>query len=145
MKRDREEEYRAWAGEWESQVRFGEVVAEADRQDVLRVLFAFKETVAVTPKGPPAIRGIEHSIKLVGEWDQVPRRVRLRPHSPKEFEAAREEVQGLVDNGIIRPSQSPWACQIVLVPKPDGSLRTCCDFRQLNFPNCPRCHEHSPD
>ena len=132
MVEDRKDAFQEWREEWEKQVKFGEEVREDDREGVLRLLFAFKETVAVNPKAPPAVRGVEHAIKLVDGWDQVPKRVRLRPHSPKEFEAVGKEVQGMLDNGIVRPSKSPWACSVVLVPKPDGSLRTCCDFRQLN-------------
>ena len=127
-----QEGFEKWRQTWEEQVKFGEEVEEPDRIAVLKLLFAFQETIAVNPKAPPAVRGVEHSINLIEGWDKVPRRVRLRPHSQKEFEAARQEVQGLAEAGIIRPSQSPWACSIVLVPKHDGGLRTCCDFRQLN-------------
>jgi hypothetical protein len=42
-------------------------------------------------------------------------------------------VTTLLSQGVIEPASSPWASNIVLVRKKDGSLRTCIDYRQLNY------------
>ena len=47
-------------------------------------------------------------------------------------EGVRDEVQKLMALGIAVPSQSPWASPVVPVPKSDGSVRVCVDFRRLN-------------
>ena len=47
-------------------------------------------------------------------------------------EGVRIELEKLVELGILVPSSGPWASPIVPVPKPDGSLRICSDYRKLN-------------
>ena len=47
-------------------------------------------------------------------------------------EGVRQEVFKLVEMGVAIPSHSPWASPIVPVPKPDGSIRLCIDYRRLN-------------
>lgn len=60
--------------------------------------------------------------------------VRLKPyrmgHASREL--TREQVQLMNDMGIIDSSSSEWASPIVLVPKPDGTVRFCIHNRKLN-------------
>ena len=44
----------------------------------------------------------------------------------------KEELEKLIGLGIVVPSTSPWASPIVPVPKGDGTVRVCIDYRKLN-------------
>ncbi|KAL0148983.1 hypothetical protein M9458_055787 [Cirrhinus mrigala] len=60
--------------------------------------------------------------------------IRQRPYRVLESrrQAIEEEIQEMLKLGVIEPSRSPWSSPIVMVPKPDGTLRFCNDFRRLN-------------
>ena len=60
--------------------------------------------------------------------------VRLPPYrlTHKAQETLREEIKILLGQGIIKPSTSPWAAPIVLMPKKDGTRRMCVDYRKSN-------------
>ena len=47
-------------------------------------------------------------------------------------EGVRLEVAKLLEMGVVEESTSPWASPIVPVPKADGSIRLCIDYRRLN-------------
>ena len=51
---------------------------------------------------------------------------------PVKQQILRDEVQYLLDNDFIEPSQSEWSSPCILVPKPDGTFRMCTDYRKVN-------------
>ena len=51
--------------------------------------------------------------------------------------AMKREVEYLLGNGLAKPSCSPWSSPCLLVPKSDGTLRFCTDFRKVNAVTVP--------
>ena len=47
-------------------------------------------------------------------------------------ECVQTEVKKMLEADLIRPSTSPWASPIILVPKKDGSWRSCVNYLKLN-------------
>ena len=64
--------------------------------------------------------------------DSRPIRQPLRRQPLKHLDAIDENVEAMAKHGIIEPAASPWASNVVIVSKKDGSLRFCVDYRSVN-------------
>ena len=89
-----------------------------------------------TPNAPPrAAPGVKHEIHLTD-----PKPVKSAPYKqpPDKKAAVNEEVERLLEAGLIHESSSPWASPVSLVPKgpPDASgkrkWRMVIDYRRVN-------------
>ena len=60
--------------------------------------------------------------------------VKLRPRRVPlaKLPALKNELDDMIEAGVIEPSGSAWASPIVTADKKDGSLRVCVDYREVN-------------
>ena len=91
-----------------------------------RKLFEDVEDLGALPEHKPW----DHEIPLI-EGKQ-PTAQPIYSLSEKELEALREYIDKNQKKGYIRPSKSPARYPILFVPKKDGRLRLCVDYRRLN-------------
>jgi len=61
-----------------------------------------------------------------------PVRQPMRRYPPSHLRAIDQHITDMQQQGIIEPTYSPWASNIVFAKKKDGTLRCCVDYRQLN-------------
>ena len=82
-------------------------------------------------KGTPHGRMPKTKFKIdTGDHPPIKQRPYRLPLTKRKI--VEEEIQKMLDQGVIRPSNSPYSAPITLVPKPDSSWRFCSDYRQLN-------------
>uniref|UniRef100_A0A388MA01 Reverse transcriptase domain-containing protein n=1 Tax=Chara braunii TaxID=69332 RepID=A0A388MA01_CHABU len=75
-------------------------------------------------------RPIQHRIEIE-PGSRTPKGAVYRM-SPRELEELRKQLDELLKKGWIRPSSSPFGAPVLFVPKKEGELRMCIDYRGLN-------------
>ena len=82
------------------------------------------------PDIPSKTDQIYHDVELIDGSKPV----KQNPYrmDPVKQQILREEVQYLLDNDFIEPSQSEWSSPCILVPKPDWTFRMCTDYHTVH-------------
>jgi hypothetical protein len=96
----------------------------------IRVVSEYLDVFPEELPGMPPDYEIEFVIELVpGTAPIFKRPYRM---ATNQLAKLKEQLQGLLDKGYIRPSASPWGAPVIFVPKKDGMQRMCMDYRSLN-------------
>ncbi|TPX51269.1 hypothetical protein SeLEV6574_g00360 [Synchytrium endobioticum] len=113
------------------QIGIASDLSDAQLQQILDLLQGSSELFA-TPSIQSQINPVDatHTIELTST--KVPHEPPRR-HSPKHRQIIRDSIATQLGAGVIRPSRSPYASAIVLIPKKNtGEMRFCVDYRKLN-------------
>lgn len=102
-------------------------VSQAESQELPTELLDFKD-VFQTPDNPTPVQGVEHEIETSSDPPFGP----IYNLSSRELATLRVYLETALKNKWIRHSVSPAGSPILFVPKKDGSLRLCVDYRALN-------------
>lgn len=97
--------------------------------DIQQILDDFPN-VCAPPTALPPVRPYDHSIPLI----QGARPVNIRPYRypPALKDEIESQVEQMLLQGLIQPSQSSFSSPVLMVRKKDGSWRFCIDYRYLN-------------
>jgi Reverse transcriptase (RNA-dependent DNA polymerase) len=115
--------------------------AEAPAEDQQQLVMFLHKNNDVFAWSPRDLQGVSRNIiqhKLNVDPKAKPRKQKLRKASGEREEAAKAEVEKLLDAGVIREvMHSEWLANPVLVRKSNGKWRMCIDFTDLNKA-CPK-------
>ncbi|XP_072051590.1 uncharacterized protein [Amphiura filiformis] len=98
-----------------------------DHQEQIKALIQRDESLF--PDTPSVTCAAMHDIDVS---DTPP--IKQHPYrlNPQKMKCLKQEIDYMLENGIIEPSKSEWSSPCIMVPKPDGSFRVVADMRQVN-------------
>jgi len=102
---------------------------ETAEQVVENLKSEFSDVFAEANKMPPA-RSVDHAIVLT-DTTKAPNSAPF-PLSISDLQELRTQLDSWLEQGKVRPSNSPYGCGVFTVPKPGGKRRVVFDYRQLN-------------
>ena len=100
------------------------------KEQLTGLLSKYKDVFYSGGKLPIVQVGVEHTV--VVKEDSSPVVFKPRRLSRELADEVREHINELLEQGVIKESNSQWASPIMCARKKDGSLRMAIDYRSIN-------------
>jgi len=107
----------------------GEEWHEDEKQLIRSVLWEYEDCFVGGDYALGKTSLVKHAIHLS---DERPIKDKVRQPGFNKRQRMQAVVEGLLEQGLIEPSSSPWCFRGLIVPKKDGTDRFVVDFRLLN-------------
>lgn len=114
-------------------IKIGKNLSNEERDELEKLLREFKDVFAWSYDDLKAYipEIIQHTIPLKEGVKHV--KQKLRRMNPNIAPLVKEELQKMVDAGIIAPVRhSSWISNLVITHKKTGNIRMCIEFRDIN-------------
>ena len=119
-------------------IKIGSTLNEKEIKNLKELLTKFQEVFAWSYEDMPRIDPEIAQHHIDAHAHMVPIKQRLRHMRTKWLLKIKEEVTKQLKVGFIKPvHQAKWIDNVVPIPKKDGKVRMCVDFRDLNKA-CPK-------
>ena len=115
------------------EIKIGVLLNTRVKERIIELLREYPDIFAWSYKDMPGLdpKVVEHRLPLKHECPPV--KQKLRRSHPDMALKIKEEVRKQIDAGFLVTSEYPqWLANIVPVPKKDGKVRMCVDYRDLN-------------
>jgi len=115
------------------EIKIGVALEEGVKEKLVSMLKEFSDVFAWSYRDMPGLDTEIVMHKLPLKEDCPPVKQKLRRTRPDMAEKIKEEVKKQFDAGFLAVTSYPeWVANIVPVPKKDGKVRMCVDYRDLN-------------
>ncbi|XP_039022787.1 uncharacterized protein LOC120155295 [Hibiscus syriacus] len=115
------------------EVKIGTTLTVQIKQELINLLQEFKDIFAWSYQDMPGLSTdiVIHKLPINPEYKPVQQK--LRRMRPEMLLQIKEEVMKQINAGFLQASKYPeWVANIVPVPKKNGKVRMCVDYRDLN-------------
>jgi hypothetical protein len=115
-------------------IKVGKITPIEERNEIVNLLKEYRDVLAFGYDELKVYREdvIQHVIPL--KEDTKPFRQKLRQLNPKLAPLVQQDLQKMLEAGIITQTRhSSWCSNLVVARKKNGKIRICIDFRNLNI------------